>query len=115
LDYALRKEARDEIDRLIRFLDHTDDYVSRELEDGGDDGPIDDNELAPTLCRVRVAATGMPVDARGDDMEDEHDGAEPSEDDEYSLCAVNVEPGNGDLEGPLADDERSLGWPGRMR
>jgi hypothetical protein len=29
----LRKEARDEVDRLIRFLDKTDDYVSRELED----------------------------------------------------------------------------------
>jgi len=25
----LRKDARDEIDRLIRFLDKTDDYVSR--------------------------------------------------------------------------------------
>jgi hypothetical protein len=41
----LRKDARDEIDRLIRFLDQTDDYVSRELEDQVDDGPIDDNEL----------------------------------------------------------------------
>jgi hypothetical protein len=41
----LRKEARDEIDRLIRFLDKTDDYVSRELEDNVDDGPIDDDEL----------------------------------------------------------------------
>jgi hypothetical protein len=35
----LRKEARDEIDRLIRFLDKTDDYVCRELEqeDGNDE------------------------------------------------------------------------------
>jgi hypothetical protein len=41
----LRKEARDEIDRLIGFLDKTDDYVSRELEDSIDDGPHDDNEL----------------------------------------------------------------------
>jgi hypothetical protein len=41
----LRKDARDEIDRLIQFLDRTDDYVSRELEDAVDDGPIDDNEL----------------------------------------------------------------------
>ena len=37
----LRKEARDEIDRLIRFLDKTDDYVSRELEDSIDDNPHD--------------------------------------------------------------------------
>jgi hypothetical protein len=46
----LRKEARDEIDRLIRFLDKTDDYVSRELEDSIDDNPhdeeTDDNEDA---------------------------------------------------------------------
>jgi hypothetical protein len=35
----LRKEARDEIDRLIGFLDKTDDYVSRELEDAVDDSP----------------------------------------------------------------------------
>jgi hypothetical protein len=33
------KEARDEIDRLIRFLVKTDDYVSRELEDSNDDEP----------------------------------------------------------------------------
>ena len=41
----LRKEARDEIDRLIGFLDKTDNYVSRELEDSIDDGPHDDDEL----------------------------------------------------------------------
>jgi hypothetical protein len=38
----LRKAARDEIDRLIRFLDKTDDYVSRELEDSIDDNPQDE-------------------------------------------------------------------------
>ncbi len=36
----LRKEARDEIDRLIRFIDKTDDYVSRELEDSNDDAHL---------------------------------------------------------------------------
>ncbi|SED11198.1 hypothetical protein [Bradyrhizobium erythrophlei] len=35
----LRKEARNEIDRLVRFLDKTDDYVCRELEDDGDAEP----------------------------------------------------------------------------
>src|SRR3954452_23107226 len=35
----LRREARDEIVRLIQFLDKTDDYVSRELEDSIDDNP----------------------------------------------------------------------------
>lgn len=33
----LRKEARDEIDRLIRFLDETDNHMEREPEDEGDD------------------------------------------------------------------------------
>jgi hypothetical protein len=42
----LRKEARDEIDRLIRFLDKTDDYVSRELEqDDGETGIADQDGL----------------------------------------------------------------------
>jgi hypothetical protein len=42
----LRKEARDEIDRLIGFLDKTDDYVSRELEhDDADSGIADQDGL----------------------------------------------------------------------
>ena len=41
----LRKDARDEINRLIRFLDETDDYMFRELEDSIDDNPHDDDEL----------------------------------------------------------------------
>ena len=41
----LRKEAREEIDRLVRFLDKTDDYVSRELEvEDGNDEPGGDDE-----------------------------------------------------------------------
>jgi len=56
----LRKEARDEIDRLIRLLDTTDDYVSRELEDQVDDNPCDEDELEPSLCGVTVAAGNMP-------------------------------------------------------
>ncbi|WP_029081094.1 hypothetical protein [Bradyrhizobium sp. th.b2] len=35
----LRREARDEVDRLLKFLDLTDDYVCRELEDDGDAEP----------------------------------------------------------------------------
>ena len=41
----LRKNARDEIDRLVRFLDTTDDYVSRELEDEIDGVACDSDEL----------------------------------------------------------------------
>jgi hypothetical protein len=67
----LRKEARDEIDRLIRFLDKTDNYVSRELEDQVDDGACDTDELEPSLCGVTVDAAGpgshWDVDLEGDD------------------------------------------------
>jgi hypothetical protein len=46
----LRKEARDEVDRLISFLDKTDDYMFRELEDSVDDHPHgDEGEAEPSL------------------------------------------------------------------
>ena len=46
----LRKDARDEIDRLIRFLDKTDSYMFRELEDSVDDNPQgDEGEAEPSL------------------------------------------------------------------
>jgi hypothetical protein len=35
----LRKEAREEIDRLIRFLDETENHMCVDDEDGGDDEP----------------------------------------------------------------------------
>lgn len=41
----LRKKAAAEIERLLEFLDASDEYVTTELEDGVDDGPVDDNEL----------------------------------------------------------------------
>jgi hypothetical protein len=44
----LRKEAQDEIDRLIRFFDRTDDYVLREMEDDGDDRE-DSADAEPSL------------------------------------------------------------------
>ena len=40
----LRREARSKIDRLIRFLANTDDYVSRELEVGDDREPDEGSE-----------------------------------------------------------------------
>lgn len=45
----LRKEASAEITRLIAFLDASDPYVTSELEDQVDDGPIDDNELEQNI------------------------------------------------------------------
>ena len=125
----LRKEARDEINRLIAFLDKTDDYVSRELEPDGteeeqDDELEDDGGDEPSLGSsghadggaisyfVRAISDGyeMIYDCEGD----EHDGCEPSSDDEPSLCGradeAGVSGGDQDLEGERADDEPSLGW-----
>jgi hypothetical protein len=44
----LRKEARDEIDRLIRFLDETDNHmaIDCEPEDEGDDSELEDDDPA---------------------------------------------------------------------
>jgi hypothetical protein len=80
----LRKDARDEIDRLIRFLDKTDDYVSRELEDSIDDNPHDDEgEAEPSLgsfdrmadqskaWRQTAGELCFSIDAEQDDAESE--------------------------------------------
>ncbi|MCK1742229.1 hypothetical protein IVA80_15495 [Bradyrhizobium sp. 139] len=42
----LRKEARDEIDRLIQFLDETDNHMELEPEDEGDDSELEDDDPA---------------------------------------------------------------------
>jgi hypothetical protein len=131
----LRKEARDEIDRLLGFLDATEDT---DTDTQCDDEQIDDCELEPSLCGVEVAAKNMPEDPIGDDcelddsdyepslgsgavgvhnsqarwamhgtddLEDEHDGAEPSEDNEPSI-GYDHEPAELDD----ADKEPCLGW-----
>jgi hypothetical protein len=102
----LRKEARDEIDRLIRFLDETDDHM--ELEPSGDededsdtaeddDHDEDDDPPEPSLGSIGVnESSNQELWSRGGakDLEDEHDGAEPDN-----------EHGDGNV-----DDEPSLGW-----
>lgn len=121
----LRKDARDEIDRLIRFLDMSDDYVSRELEDGGDDGPIDDNELdgddtpsgvaddEPSLGSGAVGewSTQARWSSPNDGMDREGDGcADDREGDE-------LQHGGDEHDGQEPDNEGepSLGWPERLR
>jgi hypothetical protein len=42
----LRKEARDEIDRLIRFLDETENHMELEPDDEGDDAELEDDDPA---------------------------------------------------------------------
>jgi hypothetical protein len=97
----LRKEARDEIHRLIGFLDKTDDYVSRELEDQVDDDAIDEDEREPSLCGVTVGATNTQPDFRGIDLE-----GDEREDDEDTHDREEInEDGDGN-----PDSEPSLGW-----
>lgn len=73
----LRKEARDEIYRLIGFLDTTDNYVSQELEDAVDDNPCDDDEIEPSLgwtdqeSRSGRIANPADIDAELDNSDDE--------------------------------------------
>ena len=40
----LRKEARDEIDRLIRLLDDSDNHMEREPDDEGDDAELEEDD-----------------------------------------------------------------------
>jgi hypothetical protein len=132
----LRKEARDEIDRLIRFLDKTDDYVSRELEDSIDDNPRDGDDDEESLAGLTVDPLFAPLHGgmqwAGDREEDQ--------DDEPSLGSVNPfetrsqdrwadgagglystepdaegehdgrEPEDEGGDGAKEDDEPSLGW-----
>jgi hypothetical protein len=127
----LRKEARDEIDRLIGFLDKTDDYMFRELEDAIDDNPHgDEGEAEPSLgwteqeARWGKHAWSVFIDEELDRCDDEPSlGALPStdqtgwekhggDDREGDGCADDRE--GDDLqhggEGVHENDEPSLGW-----
>ena len=75
----LRKEARDEIDRLVQFLDETENHMELEPED-----EADDSELEPSLGSFdRVADQSRAWQQRGafcsgDDAERDEADAEPS-------------------------------------
>lgn len=77
----LRNEARDEIERLLAFLDASD--LDPDLESTGDDEPDGCDE--PSLGSLTSSAGGGNQNRWGltttidPDMEDEHDGAEPDE------------------------------------
>jgi hypothetical protein len=87
----LRKEARDEIDRLIRFIDKTDDYVSRELEDDDDREKVGDEE--PSLGSFdRMTDQSKAWLQRGDNCHStdaeqdnaDHEDSDPAEESEAS-------------------------------
>ena len=111
----LRKAARDEIDRLIRFLDDTDNHMEREQDGDEDDASFpesgsracnpmeddeDDHDGEPSLGSKNAGEYGnQTVWCAGDntDMEDEHDGSEPDESDNEPSAGFDT-------------GEPSLGW-----
>ncbi|EGP07546.1 hypothetical protein CSIRO_2785 [Bradyrhizobiaceae bacterium SG-6C] len=133
----LRARARDEIDRLIQFLDESD--LDPDLEADGSDEPslgfqecfpgrgggtysfepdleVDDSDDEPDVddepslgaCSVidqSIWGKTAPSLKRETDLEDEHDGAEPS------LCGITVETTRDDRDLEFEDEsEPSLGW-----
>src|SRR3954470_14758456 len=74
----LRKQAADEIDRLLGFLDAIDPYVTTEMEDAVDDSPCDDHELEASLCGVEVGQKNMAADSFGSDLELDTSDDEPN-------------------------------------
>jgi hypothetical protein len=98
----LRKDARDEIDRLIRFLDETDNHMEREPEDEGDEA-----DAEPSLGSFdRMTDQGKAWQTRGSLW------AFPVEDGEQD--DADAEPALGSLDGQsnqtawAAGDRRDL-------
>ena len=105
----LRKEASAEIDRLISFLDASDAYVTTELEDQVDDGPIDDAELEPSFCGVTAEGIGIPCGVQGDELEADY-GNGLTTDDEPSLGSSEDHPnGYADWGGSRSQEDWSSG------
>ena len=105
----LRKEAFDQIEQLIGFIDSTDEYVTSELEDEDIDEPFEHDEpslgfLDHVTDQTRICEGGGHNRWDILDREGEHDGAEPDE--------ADYEPSAGYDGGEMdtADDEPSLGW-----
>jgi hypothetical protein len=83
---ALRREARAEIERLIRFLDDTDGHMELEPDDEGDDsdtepalGSFDRMTDQSKAWRQSAGELCFSIDAEQDDADNEDDGiSEPS-------------------------------------
>ncbi|WP_339032669.1 hypothetical protein WI604_15930 [Bradyrhizobium symbiodeficiens] len=127
----LRKEAAAEIERLIAFLDASDPYVTTELEEQVDDGPIDEDELdhdlaspdpctkgdylgrSPWLSRSFDQSRFQGEDKEADDSEDEPSlGFLERTDQDGSLTMGFGEDREDEHDGtePGQDEEPSLGW-----
>lgn len=74
----LRREARDEINRLIRFLDDTERHMC--VDDEDDEREQETDELS--LGFLHMVNQDRHCEGLGADLESEHDGREPQQDDE---------------------------------
>lgn len=83
----LRKEARDAIDELIRLLDKTDDYVSRELEDDGDQADASYPESGVRMCNP------MEDDEEDDPAEQDDHGEDNGDREEETDTGIGDEDG----------------------
>jgi hypothetical protein len=88
----LRREARDEIDRLIRFLDETDNHMERKPDDEGDESEIEpslgsfDRTMDQSKARRQTAGElCFSIDAEQDDAD--HEDSDPAEEAEASGIA----------------------------
>ena len=136
----VRRAARDEIERLIAWLDST---IDADEDSAVDDDPCDDHELEPSLgsfdrmsnqIKAWLGGVTCDVDVELDKCDDEEsDEPEDGRDDEPSLGSTNgglyIGPGPGTTDGEgdehdgrepddegddREDHEPSLGWPERM-
>ena len=130
----LRKDARAEIDRLLQFLDETENHMCVDDEDGADDEPGGDDELSlgsQDTVTNQAAAWNQPTDYFMGDCEQDDCDDEPSlgsrNDAEWNDQAFWAAPGTADdredeHDGAEPDDgdnepsagfdigEPSLGW-----
>jgi hypothetical protein len=91
---TLRNEARQEITRLISFLDQSDDYVTTELEDDDDREQVGDEE--PSLGSFDRMVNQEKSYRQGDcDIDCELDDSDREEDD----AAEESDTGVGDQDG----------------
>lgn len=91
----LRKEARDEIDRLVRFLDDTENHMEREPED-----ETDDSELEPSLGSFdRMADQSKAWQQRGEFCSGSDTEQDDSDHEDSDPGELSEESGIGDHDG----------------
>lgn len=92
----LRKEAADEIDRLLAFLDSTEQDPDLEPSLGFLEPAFSVDRLGETHATWITASVDQSISQGGTaDLEDDHDGREPGEDDERTMGWTNREAATG--------------------